>query len=103
MTDPQEQQRIHAGLRRIRLLRTGLGVIAMAFVPLVYLLYVLELPIKIFMSIGAGWVCLGVIIELIIGFSRCPSCRGYYHVRGMSGNIFARKCMNCGIPLKGQG
>jgi hypothetical protein len=103
MMDIQDQERITASLKRIRTFRKSLGVIVLGFIPLVYLLYLMELPEWLFFSIGIAWVCLGVIIELIVGFSRCPACRGYFHVRGMAGNIFARKCMNCGVPLKEQG
>ncbi|KAF0219529.1 MAG: hypothetical protein FD174_1989 [Geobacteraceae bacterium] len=102
MTDTPEQERINAGLKRIRTFRKSLGVIVLGFIPVVYLLYLLELDEWLFMSLGVAWVCLGVVIELVIGFSRCPACRGYFHVRGMTGNIFARKCMNCGVPLKPQ-
>ncbi len=103
MENIQEQQRINAGLKRLRFLRRSLGVIVITFVPVVYLLLIMDVPERIIMTIGITMVCLGVVIELVIGFSRCPACKNFFHVRGMSGNIFARKCMNCGIPLKQQG
>lgn len=102
MEHSQEQKRIEDGLRRIRYTRISLGVVVITFVPVVYLLFLLQLPERVIITTGTAWVCLGVILELFMGFSRCPACRGFFHVRGMSGNIFTRKCMNCGVPLKPQ-
>ena len=39
---------------------------------------------------------------LIGAFSRCPACHNLFFIKGRFlavGNSFARKCMNCGIPL----
>ena len=36
-------------------------------------------------------------------FSRCPRCNGYFHsARGTPSffNLLARKCMQCGLPLR---
>lgn len=102
MTDMPEQDRITAGLRRIRTLRKTLLVVVITFAPVVYLMSLREIPLQIVMTVGIVWICAGVVIELMIGFARCPACRGYFHVKKMNGNIFTRKCMNCGIPLKGE-
>lgn len=106
MTDAQEQERINAGLRRIRHLRIALWAIVIAFVPLVYSLMLTNVAEPVIMAVGIAWVCVGVVIELMLGFSRCPACNKYFHVRGMRGNvlvskIFTKKCMNCGIRLGG--
>ncbi len=108
MGDTREQESIERGLTMIRLLRTGLGVIVIAFVPLVYLLMGMKVSEPVILGIGIGWVSLGVIIELLLGFFRCPACQKYFHVRGRRGtiltsSIFTRKCMNCGIHLKQHG
>ena len=108
MTDAQEQELIDVGLKRIRHLRMGIWVIVIVFVPLVYLLVSMNVPEAVVMAIGVAWVCFGVIIELMLGFFRCPACNKYFHVRGMRGNvlvskIFTKKCMNCGIQLKQHG
>ncbi len=100
MTDTRDQQIIAAGLKRIRFLRRFLLVIVILFAPLVYVMAMRELPLRLIMTIGIAWICVGVVVELLIGFARCPACRGYFHVRGMSGNIFAKKCMHCGVALK---
>jgi predicted membrane chloride channel (bestrophin family) len=103
MTETPDREKIAKGLKRIRTLRKLLLVIVIVFAPLVYLMAMEELPLGIVMSVGISWICLGVVIELMIGFSRCPACREYFHVRGMTGNLLARKCMHCGVPLKGEG
>ncbi len=100
MSDARDEQRTAVGLKRIRFLRKFLLVIVILFAPLVYVMAMKELPLRLIMTIGIAWICVGVVVELLIGFARCPACRGYFHVRGMSGNIFAKKCMNCGVALK---
>lgn len=97
---PTTDQHINAGLKRIRFLRRFLLVIVLLFAPLVYAMAMKELPLRLIMTVGIVWICVGVVVELFIGFARCPACRGYFHVRGMSGNILTKKCMNCGVALK---
>src|SRR5512146_110168 len=100
MSEVRDDLQIAAGLKRIRFLRRLLLVIVILFVPLVYVMAMKELPLRLIMTVGIAWICVGVIVELLIGFARCPACRGYFHVRGMSGTIFTQKCMNCGVALK---
>ncbi len=100
MSDAHDKRQIAAGLKRIRFLRRFLLVIVILFAPLVYVMAMKELPLRLIMTVGIFWICVGVVVELLIGFARCPACRGYFHVRGMSGNIFTKKCMNCGVALK---
>ena len=95
-----DRRKIEAGLRRIRGLRMTMLVIALAFIPLVLFISRLGLSQPLFMGIGLAWIGLGVIIEIVIGFSRCPACGKPFHVCGMSGNLLSRQCLNCGIPLK---
>ncbi len=102
MSEVRDDLQIAAGLKRIRFLRRLLLVIVILFVPLVYVMAMKELPLRLIMTVGIAWICVGVVVELLIGFARCPACRSYFHVRGMSGNIFTKKCMNCGVALKQQ-
>ena len=103
MTESENHLRIQSGLARIRFLRRALLVIILVFAPLVYVIAMQNVPMRIVMIVGISWICLGVIIELVLGFTRCPACRGYFHVKGMSGSIFAKKCLHCGVSLKGEG
>ena len=99
MTDTNDQQ-IARGLVKIRTLRMGLLGIVITFPIGVYLLTHLGVAEEIVIITGICWVLVGIILEFIIGFSRCPACRKHFHVRGMTGNFFTRQCLNCGIPLK---
>lgn len=99
MTDMTEQQ-VAKGLAKIRLLRMSLLAIVITFPLTVYILTGLQVTEKIVILTGVTWVVIGIILEFVIGFSRCPACRKHFHVRGMTGNFFTRQCLNCGIPLK---
>lgn len=99
MTDTNDQQ-IGRGLAKIRTLRMGLFGIVITFPIAVYLLTHFGVAEEIVIITGISWVLVGIILEFIIGFSRCPACRKHFHVRGMTGNFFTRQCLNCGIPLK---
>jgi hypothetical protein len=98
-----EQERIEAALRRIRCLRRWLAVVLLTYLPMGGLFYALRIPAAFFLTACAVWVCVGIMIALRIGFSICPVCRQYFHVRGMAGNTFAKKCVNCGISLNQDG
>lgn len=93
--------RIEAGLRRIRLLRRVFLVVAGGYLPVVVLLYYLDFPPPVVVGAAAVLMTAGVVVEIVIGFARCPSCRAHFHVRGLAGNLLTRRCMNCGIPLRG--
>lgn len=99
MTGTPEQQ-IARGLRKIRTLRKLLFGVVITFPIVVYLLTMLEVEEGIIIMTGIAWVAVGIVLEFVIGFARCPACRKHFHVRAMSGNFFTKKCMNCGIPLK---
>jgi len=100
MTENQGNMDIQAGLRRIRNLRRCFLALLIAFVPAVLFLSTLPLSPKVFMGSGIGIICLGIVLEVLIAVSRCPACREFYHVRGMSGSFFTGKCVHCGVPLK---
>lgn len=100
MTDTQEQQQIIRGLRKIRMLRKLLFTVVITFPIAVYLLTMFEVAEGIVIMTGIAWVVVGIILEFVIGFVRCPACRKHFHVRAMSGNFFTKKCLNCGVPLK---
>lgn len=85
--------------RRLRLLRRLLFWIITSFLPVMILLAFLPIPERISLMIGGVWITAGIVIELFIGFARCPACGKYFHVGRGSGNIFARYCVNCGVAL----
>jgi len=98
-----EQERIEAALRRIRCLHRWLAAVLLTYLPMACLCYALRITAWIFLTAGAIGVCVGIMIALRIGFSICPVCRQYFHVRGMEGNTFSKECVNCGIGLNPDG
>ncbi|SNB47738.1 hypothetical protein [Geobacter sp. DSM 9736] len=102
MTDTIDPAQITRGLRKIRLMRRLLFFIILAFAPLVYFLTMFDLAEGTVIMSGIIWIAAGIILEFVIGFSRCPACRKHFHVRGMTGNFFTKKCMNCDTSLHGE-
>lgn len=49
--------------------------------------------------------CLGllVIAGLRMQNARCPRCSKRFHLRGLYGHAFNRRCLNCGLQLDGTG
>jgi hypothetical protein len=103
MSHAHEQQHIEAALRKIRSLRSWLAVVLLTYLPMAALCYLFRVPAWIFLTACAIWVCAGIMIALRIGFSVCPVCRQYFHVRGMEGDTFAKECVNCGVRLNSHG
>jgi hypothetical protein len=103
MSHMHDQQHIDAALRRIRSLRRWLASVLLTYLPMSLLCYIFRIPAWIFLTACAIWVFLGVVIALRIGYSICPVCRQYFHVRGMEGDTFSRECVNCGIRLNQDG
>lgn len=94
-----ESTQIEIGFRKLRLLRRILFWLILLLLPVMSIIAFLPIQEKASIFIGVTWVLLGIVIELVIGFSRCPACRKYFHVARGTGNIFARYCVNCGASL----
>ncbi len=97
MTDTTEQQ-VAKGLTKIRLLRISLLAIVITFPLTVYILTGLQFAEKIVILTGVTWVAIGIVLEFVIGFSRCPACRKHFHVRGMTGNFFTGSASTAASP-----
>jgi hypothetical protein len=48
-------------------------------------------------------VCMGAFAVGGIAVSRwdCPRCGKSFHIRGLKKNLFARRCLHCGLPKRG--
>jgi hypothetical protein len=73
--------------------------ILIAYIPVVVILFMMRLPEWLILVSAVGLICMGIVIAFMLGFSRCPDCKQYFHVRGMTGNIFSGKCLHCGIMI----
>lgn len=99
MTDDTDQNAARPPLHRISTLHRVMLGILIGYIPLVFLLYLAQLPEWLIIGAAVVLVCMGMVVAFAIGYSRCPACGQFFHVRGMSGNIFVRKCLHCGLPL----
>jgi len=95
----REQAPTASALRKIKSMHRWMIGILIAYIPVVILLYLLQLPEWLILVSAVGLICLGIVIAFMLGFSRCPDCKQYFHVRGMTGNIFSGKCLHCGITI----
>lgn len=73
-----------------------------------YLVCVCPVILVVAMAGPPGWLMGGFVgaalilwVALVMAhqFYRCPRCHRFFHVRGVYGNAFASKCLNCGLPL----
>jgi hypothetical protein len=98
MTDIQEQDTTEADLAKIGSLHRWLTGILITYLPVVVCLFLMRLPEWLILTGCLAWVCAGSVTAFMIGFSRCPACGQFFHVRG-GGSLFAKKCLHCGIRL----
>jgi hypothetical protein len=91
------------GLREIRRRRRWIWFWVVSCVPAVWIVR------RPFHALNAGTVTLllwaiGFVVSIALGmFSRCPRCGGLFfstHGSPTIWNLFGRKCMQCGLPLK---
>jgi len=101
MTSTRSDKQIKAGLHRIKVLRAWTWGVWLAFLPLFFLYGIFQIPGWLTIPIGLLWLCSWFVMALISLFSRCPACHNFFFLKGnlLFGNVFTRKCLNCGIPL----
>ena len=52
--------------------------------------------------VGAVWAASFVALSLMMASFRCPRCGNLYHIRwGVGGNPWVKRCMHCGLELRG--
>ena len=101
MTLCQADTGMQAGLRRIRRLRICMWGVLLSFLPLALLALPLQPPSWLLTAIGVLWFVSFAALAFAHSFSRCPACRRFFNVRAdWYHNVFTRKCLNCGLPLK---
>jgi hypothetical protein len=91
---------VSGGLRRLRRLRTVLGLIGVGSVLAVMLFGVFQTPEWLFnLSLGV-WFLAWTTAGLSIALYKCPRCRSPFHRRGHYGNAFTSSCLSCGLSLR---
>jgi hypothetical protein len=91
---------VEEGLRRIRLRRRiAFGMLAgwLPFMAVASLMLRSEHILRYFALTYMGLVAL---TGIACGYSSCPRCTHLFFVSWWS-NVFARRCMHCGVPLSG--
>jgi hypothetical protein len=92
-----------AALARIRRLRRTTWLVWLAGVPIMAIVGVLLRLPRFALAIGMVWSGAFVVLALKVSTSRCPRCGNLYHVRwGIGGNVWSRRCMHCGLALRGE-
>ncbi len=86
-------------IRRRRLLSFAGVPIAFACIGAFAFLFEHSALITIFPILGTCWFIGSGFTWLIHSLSICPSCNNFFFLRGLYGNVFSWKCLNCGLPL----
>ncbi len=91
---------IEQGLRRIRIRRWLSWGLFAGWLP--FGISVSKLTTSSAVETTAALIYMVVILiaGATVGFSTCPRCKQYFFM-GTYTNTFARRCMNCGLPLSG--
>jgi hypothetical protein len=97
---------VRAGLRRIRSRRSWMSFVLFAALPIV----VTCVTIKDWVGFKWGPIFDYGLLATVFGLwlatalrstlSQCPNCAKPFFRRGLYGNGWARRCLNCGISLK---
>jgi hypothetical protein len=53
-----------------------------------------------FIVIAVVWIIAFMVSGSRVAGCRCPRCGLAFHQRGLWHNTFARRCLNCGLPLR---
>lgn len=91
------------GLRKIRRLRFWTWFFIVSYVPGVWLIRQFTHDRLALAPFVLVWMIGVVACASRAAFSRCPRCKNYYHsTHGAASfrNLLARKCGDCGLPLR---
>jgi hypothetical protein len=94
-----------AGLARIRARRRRVWLVFFLYIPVVlvvyFVVYLAGAPFEVVPATAIAWMLLYAVVIFMAGYSRCPRCHGYFHIRRFWWhNPFARSCLNCRLPLR---
>lgn len=87
------------GLRTIRRWRSREWAILVAILPALWIVTRLNAPELVFSIVATGLMLAFTICAVRTSLAKCPRCRKAFHSSGLWHNAWARKCLNCGLPL----
>jgi hypothetical protein len=92
---------IPRGLSRLYKVRICLWGTWLALIPLMAIAVAIQPPDWLMRTIGFVWFGSWVVLVLVHGFYRCPSCRRFFNVKLLRyGNPFTSECLHCGISIR---
>jgi hypothetical protein len=92
---------IAEGLAGIRKRRWCLWAVILTYIPAIWLSLEITGSDRKTAVVFGVWVLLAAAASGAAAFSRCPRCGNYYHMMGLV-PVWVRKCLHCGLPLKGE-
>jgi len=91
---------VEKGLRRIRFRRQVLFCLFAGWLPLMAIASCVLSSEDAMKYLALIYMGAFLIAGLAAGFSICPRCKHLFFISWWS-NAFAKRCMNCGLPLSG--
>lgn len=98
--DVSEAQ-LEAGLKKLRRRRGFFLALIVAYVPVIWMTLELTGSDKKTGMVFAVWIVLVAIAACMTALCPCPRCRNPFHMNGIVPIYFLRKCLHCGLPLRG--
>ena len=95
-----QRRETETGFRRIRCLRASQLALFVGLVPFFALVQWLKAPDWLFSILALIWFSTWTVLLLVHAFVRCPNCHKLFNIRGLYGNPFTSKCLNCGTTLR---
>jgi hypothetical protein len=86
------------GLQRIRVRRRLMWGVWLGFLPILILLSFSDVS-RLAEIIAPAWMALIVVTSALVLFSKCPRCDSLFHTTVLWRNVWAKKCIHCGLPL----
>ncbi|GFO57234.1 hypothetical protein GMSM_42410 [Geomonas sp. Red276] len=86
------------GLQRIRRRRWFLWLVLLGYLPLMWVTQRITHSFERSLPVFFIWVGILIVVTSYSAVARCPRCRNYYHVNGMS-LLYLRRCLHCQLPL----
>jgi hypothetical protein len=90
-----------AALARLRRLRRTTWIVWLAGVPVMWVILALSGSAPLALGFGVLWAASFVGLTFAVASFRCPRCGNLYHIRWGVGGAWARRCMHCGLELRG--
>lgn len=103
MSEDDTSPAVAAGLKRIRHRRKFFLGLILAYVPVIWLTLEITGSDRKTGIVFGIWIVLVGIAACLTALAPCPRCKNPFHMNGFVPIYFLRKCIHCGLPLRGAG